>query len=278
VLKGYAALDGESPAAAREIQAQEREIETQRVRRSLSARKLLGVLPWPHGGTATGVVLRWTQRAIALRERARLKQSLLYSRCRRVILRIGEELAARGVLGQTEDVFMLTHQELDALLSGGLLLPGACGALVALRRRELERISRLAPPESMALPRGAWFTGCVDDHAVAPADDRDVLTGTGACGGTVTARATVLADVTESGRLHPGDILVARQTDPGWAPLFFMVRGLVMERGGMLSHAAIIAREYGIPTVVGVRGATTRITSGKTVTIDGDAGSVRLLD
>jgi len=94
----------------------------------------------------------------------------------------------------------------------------------------------------------------------------------------VTARATVLADVSESGRLAAGDILITRQTDPGWAPIFFLVKGLVMERGGMLSHGAIIAREYGIPTVVGVHDATTKIPSGRTVTVDGDAGSVRLMD
>jgi phosphoenolpyruvate synthase/pyruvate phosphate dikinase len=93
----------------------------------------------------------------------------------------------------------------------------------------------------------------------------------------VTARATVLRDVSESGRLTAGDILVTRQTDPGWAPVFFVVSGLVMERGGMLSHGAIIAREYGIPTVVGVHEATRRIESGQTISVDGDAGRVELI-
>lgn len=104
------------------------------------------------------------------------------------------------------------------------------------------------------------------------------MTGIGACGGRVTARAIVLSDVSESGRLTAGDILVTRQTDPGWAPVFFLVSGLVMERGGMLSHGAIIAREYGIPTVVGVHEATRRIRSGQTLSVDGDAGCVQLMD
>ena len=72
-------------------------------------------------------------------------------------------------------------------------------------------------------------------------------------------------------------MLVTRQTDPGWAPVFFMVSGLVMERGGMLSHGAIVAREYGIPTVVGVKNATRKIQTGQVVEIDGDEGSVRIV-
>jgi pyruvate,water dikinase len=100
--------------------------------------------------------------------------------------------------------------------------------------------------------------------------------GTPACGGSATARATILADISEAARLARGDILVTKQTDPGWAPAFFLVSGLVVERGGMLSHGAIVAREFGIPCVVGARGATTRIASGSTITVDGDAGHVHL--
>jgi len=103
------------------------------------------------------------------------------------------------------------------------------------------------------------------------------LTGTSACGGRATARATVLADVTEAHKLHAGDILVTRQTDPGWGPVFPLIAGLVMERGGMLSHGAIIAREFGIPSIVGVADATRLIPSGATVCLDGDRGSVRLI-
>ena len=103
------------------------------------------------------------------------------------------------------------------------------------------------------------------------------LTGTSACGGRATARATVLSDVTEAHKLHAGDILVTRQTDPGWGPVFPLIAGLVMERGGMLSHGAIIAREFGIPSIVGVADATRLIPTGATICLDGDRGSVRLI-
>jgi pyruvate,water dikinase len=86
----------------------------------------------------------------------------------------------------------------------------------------------------------------------------------------------VLADVGEARRLTRGDVLVTRQTDPGWAPLFCLVSGLVIERGGMLSHGAIVAREFGLPCVVGVRDATRLIAHGARITVDGDRGSCTL--
>src|SRR6185312_8633103 len=104
------------------------------------------------------------------------------------------------------------------------------------------------------------------------------LEGVGACGGVVTAAAAVLGDVKESGRLRAGDILVTRQTDPGWGPVFPLISGLVVERGGMLSHGAIIAREFGIPSVVGVRDATRRILHGSVISVDGNRGTVSILD
>jgi pyruvate,water dikinase len=83
----------------------------------------------------------------------------------------------------------------------------------------------------------------------------------------------VLGDVGDAHRLHRGDVLVTRQTDPGWAPVFCLVSGLVIERGGMLSHGAIIAREFGLPCVVGVADAIRRIPHGRRVTVDGDRGT-----
>jgi pyruvate,water dikinase len=88
----------------------------------------------------------------------------------------------------------------------------------------------------------------------------------------------VLRDVGEAGRIEKGDILITRQTDPGWAPVFFLISGLVIERGGMLSHGAIVAREFGIPCVVGVQDATRRIESGCVITVDGDRGEVHVVD
>jgi pyruvate,water dikinase len=107
-------------------------------------------------------------------------------------------------------------------------------------------------------------------------DARDRLQGVSACGGASQGTAHVIEDVAQIGAFRAGEILVTRQTDPGWAAVFFMVKGLVIERGGMLSHGAIIAREYGIPAVVGVEDATRRIRTGDQVRVDGDQGVVEL--
>ena len=99
----------------------------------------------------------------------------------------------------------------------------------------------------------------------------------GVSGGKIVGRAVVLTSPDQFAKVSTGDILVTRQTDPGWGPILFLVRGLVMERGGMLSHGAILAREYGIPTVVGIDDATQRINTGDTIEIDGDRGRVDVL-
>ena len=91
------------------------------------------------------------------------------------------------------------------------------------------------------------------------------------------APAAVLSDVRESQNLRAGDILVTRQTDPGWGPVFPLISGLVVERGRMLSHGAIIAREFGIPSVVRVRDAARRISHGAVVRVDGNRGTVQIL-
>jgi len=99
------------------------------------------------------------------------------------------------------------------------------------------------------------------------------LVGTAASAGTVTGPARVVLDPTGA-HLQPGEILVAPSTDPGWTPLFLTAGGLVMEMGGANSHGAVVAREYGIPAVVGVGNATSLITTGQQLTVDGSRGLI----
>src|SRR5205814_7296439 len=108
---------------------------------------------------------------------------------------------------------------------------------------------------------------------VAGANTDGVLKGTPASAGIVTATARVILDPVGA-RLEPGEILVTPSTDPGWTPLFLTASGLIMEMGGAMAHGAIVAREYGIPAVVGVEGAITHISSGSRITVDGTAGTV----
>ena len=132
------------------------------------------------------------------------------------------------------------------------------------------------PPDSLVLPPGARWAAGQDERAQRMTAPSAALRGTSACGGAAEGLAHVIADVGGIGAFRAGEILVTRQTDPGWAAVFFMVKGLVVERGGMLSHGAIIAREYGIPAVVGVNDATRRIYDGQQLRVDGDNGVVEL--
>jgi phosphohistidine swiveling domain-containing protein len=216
-----------------------------------------------------------------MRERARLKQALLYSRLRRIALAIGARFAANGMLARADDVFFLTCGEIDELASSRAMFPRGAPELIRLRREQYRRLSAMNPPDSFVLAEGAYlyesgYPG--DDDAVSEAAQGRVLEGTTACSGRIQGRATVLHDLSESGQLAAGDILITTQTDPGWGHVFFLIRGLIIERGGMLSHGAILAREFGIPAVVGVRDATRRIPHHASVFLDGDEGCVHVLE
>jgi len=213
--------------------------------------------------------------AIALREQGRLVQSMLFGEIRKIALALGERLADLGHLSATEDVFFLQLSEVRDLCYGKFLLPETLPQLIAMRREGLEQCDELEPPECFVLEHGVYWKERV---AAVPPIENGVLRGTGASRGNATGRARVIFDPISDNRLLPGDILVARSTDPGWTPLFLIAGGLILERGGMLSHGAIVAREFGIPVVVGVEGATKLIADGARVSVDGQTGEVVILE
>jgi pyruvate,water dikinase len=238
----------------------------------------------PAKAVAVWFLVRWTQRAIAYRERARLKQALLYTRCRRIALAIGDRAVQAGMLRRPDDIFMLTCDEIDELGSGRAMFPYRIHELVDLRLREHALLADMHPSDTIRLRESEYLQPgpapsslstefIAAQQAQDDEQDGETLRGVGACGGRAVARAAVLTDVRDASRLEQGDVLVTRQTDPGWAPVFCLITGLVIERGGMLSHGAIIAREFGLPCVVGVKNATQRIPHASRVTVDGDRGS-----
>ena len=161
-------------------------------------------------------------------------------------------------------MFFVDLQEARRGLGGQDLRPAVRARRQAyeqeLRRRHVPRVllSDGTEPEALSLPRVAA---------------EGVLVGTAASAGSVTAGARVVLDPVGA-RLEPGEILVAPSTDPGWTPLFLTAGGLVMEMGGANSHGAVVAREYGIPAVVGVPDATAHLRTGQNITVDGSAGTV----
>src|SRR5439155_7189443 len=157
-----------------------------------------------------------TRRDIQLRERARSKQALLYNRCRRIALSIGKQFVHAGTLVKADDIFFLTYQELDEFLTGHAMFPGIVAETVALRKRSHEVSSESSAPDTFTLSEGGYRaaeTHGIGDRQVMAAMD---MSGIGACGGQVCARAAVLGSVADAHLLSVGDILVTRQTDPGW--------------------------------------------------------------
>ncbi len=286
-IRSYVLLDGESPGDSLLRQRAARRKDTRAMLRATRWRPIFRHFPLVTYAPVLDIALRWTQASIGLRERARLKQALLYSRCRRIALAMGDRLVDQSLFARRDDVFWLTVSELDELTSGGAMFPGHIGELVALRRSAHAAVAAESFPDSFTAYEGEYVVsspalsgldlvmqdpGC-DSRAVGGAHHA----GAGACGGRATGRAVVLNDVSEASRITPGDVLVTRQTDPGWAPVFFLISGLVIERGGMLSHGAIVAREFGIPCVVGVPNATRLIPEGQRISVDGDLGEVHVL-
>ncbi|MGQ0718051.1 MAG: PEP/pyruvate-binding domain-containing protein [Pseudonocardiales bacterium] len=180
---------------------------------------------------------------------------------------VGAELAGRGLLTEPGDVFFLDLVQARAALGGA-----DYRAVVTQRREDYARELR-----RRQVPRVMLSDGTQPEALATPGQERveGQLTGTPASAGTVTATARVVVDPVGA-HLEPGEILVAPSTDPGWTPLFLTAGGLVMEMGGANSHGAVVAREYGIPAVVGVPDATLRITTGQQITIHGATGLVEL--
>ncbi|AHF00335.1 PEP/pyruvate-binding domain-containing protein [Thioalkalivibrio paradoxus] len=267
LLRSYAALEGEGPADVSRRQALARKQATRSARGRLRGLRRLAFRP----------VLAAAQASIRLRERARMKQALLYTRLRLVALALGEQLAAGGSLDRRDDVLLLELEEAIAIAESRMAADADLKDRIEARRNELEACQGWSPPDSFVLPAGEEWRARAG-YATAETGTGDApLTGTGACGGRVCGTAAVVLDVSGIDRILPDQILVTRQTDPGWAAVFFMIRGLVIERGGLLSHGAIIAREYGIPAVIGVPDATRRIADGQRLCVDGDHGRVEPL-
>ncbi|HEY6959973.1 MAG TPA: PEP/pyruvate-binding domain-containing protein [Candidatus Limnocylindria bacterium] len=206
-------------------------------------------------------------RALAgLREMPKFQIIRLFGRVRGILAPVGDELAAAGRIARGDDLWFLTLPEMRRGLGGEDLR-----AVVVSRRAEYVREMR-----RRHVPRILLSDGTDAEAAYAP-PAVGAIRGTPASPGVATGVARVLRSPGD-GQLEPGEILVAPATDPGWTPLFLTAGALVMEMGGMMSHGAVVAREYGIPAVVGVPGATDRIATGQRITVDGSAGTVSLGD
>jgi phosphohistidine swiveling domain-containing protein len=198
---------------------------------------------------------------------------LSQARVRTLALRVGRRFARDGVVADPDDVFFLHRDEVAAALRDG----AGRHSLIAARRGEHERNRRLDPPYHVGVIPDKPSTGDRFDGPRVASTEADMLRGTGASAGVVRGPARITLSQDDFGRIRPGDIIVCPSSNPSWVPVFTVAGGLVTNTGGVLSHAAVVAREFGLPAVVGTTDATTRIADGRLVEIDGTAGTVRLL-
>ena len=196
------------------------------------------------------------------------------SHLRRFLFRVGARLVREGVVAQPADVFYFERDEVPALL----LDPEDRRDVIAERRARHERQKTLKPPRYVGkAPEPESGPADRFEGAKADSGEGNELKGTGASAGVVRGPARVVLTSNEFDRIQPGDVIVCPSSNPSWVPVFTIAGGLVTNTGGVLSHAAVVAREFGLPAVVGVTGATTKIPDGREVEIDGTAGTVRLL-
>jgi pyruvate,water dikinase len=186
---------------------------------------------------------------------------------KRALLEEAERLVRTGVLRDEEDVFFLTFQELHDVVRTNR----ADDQLIS-RRRDAFRCHQALTPPRVLTSEGEVVAGAYRREDVPPG----ALVGLPVSGGTIEGRARVILDMAQA-ELEPGDILVTAYTDPSWSPAFVAVAGLVTEVGGLMTHGAVIAREYGLPAVVGVEHATRLIRDGQRIRVHGTEGYVEIL-
>ncbi|MDQ0032179.1 PEP/pyruvate-binding domain-containing protein [Arthrobacter bambusae] len=281
-VKFYLRGRGSDPHERQRLSASRREDQTERMLTRLGRTRL--------GRTRRAPflrLLRWAQKTAPLREDALADVGLAWPLIRRMLLELGQRLVRTGVIAGPADVFWLRSQELQSAVEFGLAEAGVPAAVaitgterpvradVVEERKTLWRgQAKAAAPQ--LLPETRWMKRAFESMMPAGAQDQhgDVIKGIGASAGRVSAPARVLTGPQDFGRMAPGEVLVARITTPAWTSLFAMASAVVTDVGGPLSHSSIVAREYGIPAVLGTGVATQRLTSGQQITVDGDAGTV----
>jgi phosphohistidine swiveling domain-containing protein len=262
------------------IEERERSPETVFERGRSSARdaalRLLARLKEGRGGRLKAFIARGLIRRLrelgGMREGPKLAAVRSLSAGREAFLASGRDLVSGGVLAAADDIFFLRIAELRALAAGREI---ACKSLVQERRKtwERERQRRLVP--RVMLSDGTAFYGGVARREAG--EDGETIRGSPVSPGVAEGIVRVILDPF-SARIEPGEILVCPATDPAWTPLFLPAAGLVMEMGGMMTHGSVVAREYGIPAIVGVSDATTRLKTGERIRLDGSAGEIHRLD
>jgi pyruvate,water dikinase len=267
----------------RDVAAERAELVAERERAIAAARGRLAGYPRPIVEQFESL-LRAAQEATVLSEDHAFWIDLcgLYQ-ARRVAVEIGRRQADAGVIIDAADVFYLTLDEVRDALDGRPARNAL--ALLASRQAEMEYFRTItpppaigsAPPESQADDALSRAMGKFMGVAAPATTEPGVVSGIAGSPGVVRGTAKVIVALSDAAKLQPGDILVTEYTGPWWTPLFGIAGALVTDFGGVLSHCAIVAREFGIPAVVGTGSATTTLIDGQLIEVDGNQGIVRII-
>ena len=192
---------------------------------------------------------------------------------------IGNDFAARGILQQSEDIFFITLEELNGAMTAHLTGQDL-KALVRQRKTEYAAYDTVEPASRFITHGPVYWqnTHGAEEESAAELDEiTNTVQGLGCCPGVVEGVVKCVQSPRDDLDLN-GEILFAPRTDPGWIPLYPSLSGLLVERGGLLSHSAIVAREMGLPTVVGLKGLGRRLRTGMRVRLNGRSGRVEILE
>jgi pyruvate,water dikinase len=232
-------------------------------------------------------ILKHARRAVQNREDLRFDRTKIYGICRRLFRAMGEHLHALGALEHPRDVFYITVEELQGWIDGRAVTLNL-SKIAEIRKREFDEFRKTPSPPERFVTYGAVgaslsFPGMLDAgdllrKEMPVSTDPNVLLGTPCSPGVVEGVVLVAHEIADTVTLN-GQILVTSRTDPGWVPLYPSCTGLLIERGSLLSHSAVVARELGLPTIVGISGGLmTRLKSGMRVRMDAARGEVRILE
>ena len=260
------ASDADSPRARHERLEARRQAAADRLRAALAGNdEALGTLE---------MALASTQLCVPARERTKATCVAVVNEVRMTIRELGRRGVEAGLFERPEDVMMLLNSELDDYV----VEASAFREVIAIRLAEYEELYELDPPFIIAsdpLPLAQWQRR--SDRPLQPLRDGDVLSGLGGGAGRYTGRVCVLHDPADMARLEPGDVLVAPFTDAAWTPLFLIAGAVVVDVGAMNSHAVVVSRELGIPSVLSVTTGTSQLLDGMEVAVDGTAGTVTVV-
>ncbi|MCX6648006.1 MAG: PEP-utilizing enzyme [Candidatus Bathyarchaeota archaeon] len=258
ILKSLAEGEAVDTAAAEEKSGKLREETDKRVKDAIGG-QFLGFAKL----SLLSGIMGSARRYIVFREQQRFNLDKWITMTRRLHLALGARLVEKGMLGQPSDIFFLTKGEIRGIAGGET--PEGVRATVASRRAEFLKYENATPPKFLQGDR---------EFNDPPPADADHFRGIPASQGVLTAPVRVLGSIEDIWQVQAGEILVVPRTDPGWTPVFSKIGGLITETGGILSHGAVVSREYGIPAVTNIHEACRVFKTGQRVTIDGVKGEV----